>query len=269
MILAAFFFLPIIILAMLSFGPAQTLGWPSFTSMSLANYLYIFRTPFYISAIVRTISLALEITLVSLVIGYPTAFIISKSKYREVVTVLLIVPMFVSILVLQYGWMIILGSNGVLNNLLIDSGLIKSPLRILFTYNGEVVGGIHFVLPYVILALLTVLANIDETVVEASQNLGASGWRTFVSVIFPLSSPGIIAAVSISLSLSTSLFVVPALLGGDANQVLSTAIYQAAGFSQWGIASATAVVTSLINMGIVVVFFLFALRLSKHMGIRS
>lgn len=132
-------------------------------------------------------------TAMSLVLGYPTAFYMArtKSRMKQVMMIVILFPFLVSAVVRSYGWMVILGTNGLLNQLLQSLGLISAPLKILNTETAVIIGMIHLLVPYMVLSLVGVLQSIDPNVEYAAYSLGASPLQTFSKVVFPLSLPGL------------------------------------------------------------------------------
>ena len=156
-------------------------------------------------------------TLVSLLLGYPTAYYMARTRSRmlKVMMVFILFPFLVSAVVRSYGWMVSLGKNGLLNQFLLGLGLVQKPLSILNTETAVIIGMIHLLIPYMILSLVGVLQSIDPNVEYAAYSLGANPAETFCKVIFPLSLPGIISGCVMVFTMSMPSYVTPRLQGGS------------------------------------------------------
>jgi putative spermidine/putrescine transport system permease protein len=196
--------------------------------LSLDNYVKFLGDPFYLGILGRTLRLGLLVTLATLVLGYPVAYHLSRSggRRRAYLTLLVLAPLLVSVVVRSFGWLVILGPNGLVNSTLVRLGVVSDPLRLLYSESAIVVGLTHVFLSFMVLSVAAALQRIDPALTRAAQNLGASPARTFWRVIFPLSLPGVAAGSLIVFTLSTSAFITPALLGGPRVKVMSYLAYQ-------------------------------------------
>ncbi len=222
---------------------------------SLGSYLKLLTDPFYHEILLRTVLLSLVVTVVSAVLGYPAAYLLARtrSRYRGLLMIATIFPFLVSALVRSYGWMVWLGNNGVLNQLLRALNLVEEPIKLMYDIKGVGIGLVHILLPYMILSLAGILQTIDPALEDASHSLGAGGWSTFRRVIFPLSLPGLIAGTVLVFSISMTAFVTPQLLGGPTVKVMSTMVYQNVQVTfDWPMAAALATALLVVTMGIVV-----------------
>jgi putative spermidine/putrescine transport system permease protein len=191
---------------------------------SLDNYFRFFTTPFFYGNFLKTLEIAAVVTALTLILGYPVAYYISKSRrFQGLLMLLIFFPVLISTVIQSFGFMIVLGRSGAVNNILIGLGLISDPLPLLYNMNGIIIGLTQHLLPYMILPLLASLVNIDNSLVEAAKNLGAGRIRIFLTVIFPLSLPGVFAGASIVITGSIAMFVIPSLLGG-AEKVMSVMV---------------------------------------------
>lgn len=196
---------------------------------TLALYREFIARPDYIWIYVRTIAVSLVVTFLSIVVGYPIAFGIWRHKgNRNVLMILVILPWLVSIVVRTYGWIVILGPRGLVNELLKWVGVIESPIRLMFNTTGVVIGLVHVLVPFMIISILTVLLHLDRSLDEASKSLGARPWHGFLRVTLPLSVPGIISGSILVFLMSTGAIVTPILLGGVQDRMVGTQIYQEA-----------------------------------------
>lgn len=172
--------------------------------------------PIYFDVFQKSVVIALAATAVSLLIGYPTAYAISKlpPRWRLVALVLVVVPFWTNFLIRIYAWIVLLNSQGLLNDALIGTGITDERFTLLYTPGAVVVGLTYAYLPLMILPIYAAVERIDHELVEASANLGANRFRTFVSVQLPLTLPGAITGCILVFVPSLGNFVVPELLGG-------------------------------------------------------
>ncbi len=179
-------------------------------------YIKFLTDPFYLKVLWRTVWISLVCTGVSLLFGYPTAYFLARtrSRMKNMLLIVTIFPFLVSAVVRAYGWQVILGKRGIVNQFLMAVGLVHKPLVILNTWMAVVIGMVHLLIPYMILSIAGVIQNIDPNVEYASYSLGCNKRETFWKVIFPLSAPGIISGCILVFTLSITSFVTPQLLGG-------------------------------------------------------
>lgn len=222
-----FFLLPLFFLFITSFKTFDA-GSGIGSEWTFQNYIKFISDPFYLSVVWRTVKIALLTTLASIIISYPVAFQISRAsgRVKNYLTLLVLSPLLISMVIRCYGWVILLSNNGVVNNTLINLGWIDQPLTLLYTELSVVIGMVHVLLPYMVLSIMGSLERIDPSVIRASQNLGASSFKTFFSVLLPLTLPGIFAGSVMVFSLSVSSFVTPAILGGPQVKVMSYLTYE-------------------------------------------
>ncbi|CAB3880372.1 ABC transporter permease [Achromobacter sp. ACM02] len=193
----------------------------------LGNFASFFARADYVAVLLRTIGIALVVTLFSVLVGYPIAYAISRYRgNRNLLMMLVITPWLVSVVVRTYGWVVILGPKGTLNSLLLSLGLIDTPMRLIFNMTGVVIGLVHVFCPFFIVSVLAVLLHLDRALDEASQTLSAGPVKTFMHVTLPLSLPGVITGAMLVYLLSTGAIVTPLLLGGVRDGMLATQIYQ-------------------------------------------
>ncbi len=195
----------------------------------------------YLNILKATIIVSLKVTAISLLLGYPTAYFMArtKSKLKNVLMIVIIFPFLVSAVVRSYGWMVILGGRGLLNQLLLAIGLIQQPLVILNTSTAVIIGLVHLLIPYMILSITGVIQNIDRNLERAAYSLNASPLQTFFRVILPLSAPGIISGCILVFTMSMTSYVTPKLLGGSKFRMMSTMVFQEVNINfNWGFASA-------------------------------
>ena len=235
----------------------------------LSDFVDFFGDPFYRNILWVTLWVSLVSTAISLVLGYPTAFYMArtKSRMKQVMMIVILFPFLVSAVVRSYGWMVILGTNGLLNQLLQSLGLISAPLKILNTETAVIIGMIHLLVPYMVLSLVGVLQSIDPNVEYAAYSLGASPLQTFSKVVFPLSLPGIISGCVLVFTMSMTSYVTPKLLGGSKFRMMATMVVQQINVNfDWGAASAISYILLAVILLVQVVVVLCTSRYMKRMG---
>jgi len=196
--------------------------------LTTVNYVRFFTDAFYLSVLGRTLKLALMVSVICLVASWPIAYQLSRTggRLRVYLTLIVLAPLLISVVVRTFGWVVILGPNGLVNSALQAMGLTSGPIRLLFTEGAVVLGMVHVLMPFMILSVTAALDNIDPSLDRAARNLGASSARTLMRVTVPLSLPGVLAGTVIVFGLSASAFVTPAVLGGSGLKYMSSLIYQ-------------------------------------------
>jgi putative spermidine/putrescine transport system permease protein len=227
--LAIFFALPAIALTTYSFltqSPQGIVGLP----VTLEHYRHFFGTPLYAHVLWTTLRISLCVTVIAALLAYPVALVMVRSgpMAARVITIIVIAPLVVSVVVRTYGWQVILGSGptGVLNWILLSTGLIRAPLRLLYTEGAVVVGSLHVFFPIMVLPLASALGKIDPSIEDAAKTLGANSWRSFRRITLPLSLPGLAVGCTLVFSLTAGSFVTPAILGGTSAQMLGMLVDQ-------------------------------------------
>ena len=239
------------------------------TENGTADFTEFFTDPFYLDILWTTIRVSLVSTAVSLLLGYPTAYYMARttSRLKQAMVIVILFPFLVSAVVRSYGWMVILGTNGLLNQLLLGLGLISEPLKLLNTEAAVIIGMIHLLIPYMILSLVGVLQSIDPNVEYAAYSLGASPMTTFRKVVFPLSTPGIISGCVLVFTMSMTSYVTPKLLGGSKFRMMATMAVQEINVNfDWGAASAISYILLAVILAVQVVVVLVTGRYMKRMG---
>ena len=221
--MAAFFLVPFFIVVIASFQDKAG-DW------SLANYARILGDSYYPNVLYVTFKLSLLATLISFLIGYPIAYyivnVVRSRAARRLCYILVIMPLFTSNIVRSFGWMILLGRQGLVNTTLMALGLTERPVPILFTELSIIIGLTYILVPFMVLTVAGVLQTIDKSLVEAALDLGASRFVTFVKVTFPLSLPGVVAGSLIVFTLAVSAYVVPSIMSGGRTVVMAMSIFE-------------------------------------------
>ena len=212
-------------------------------TLHLSNFLRLFQDNLYILAYLNSLKIAFISTVFALLIGYPIAYFIARSsdRWRNVFLMLIILPFWSSFLLRVYAWIGFLKNEGVINNFLEWVGVIHAPIPMIQTDFAVYVGIVYTYLPFMILPLYTNLVKLDESLLEASADLGARPFRTFMSITLPLSMPGIVAGSMLVFIPAIGEYVIPSLLGGPGTLMIGRVLFDEF-FSNrdWPMASALA-----------------------------
>jgi ABC-type spermidine/putrescine transport system permease subunit I len=189
-------------------------------------YAQLLGDDIYARVFANTFVIALVVTVVALVIAFPVAFALTRlaRTWRSVVFACVLLPLWISVLVRTFSWMLLLERNGPVNRFVVASGLADQPLSLLFNHTAVLIGMVHVLLPYAVLPIYAALVRIDPALLRASEGLGASGLTTFLRVLLPLSLSGVATAATFVFLLSLGFFITPALLGGASSLTLSMLI---------------------------------------------
>ena len=207
--------LPILYMFLLSFLSRAEVWGVDFT-FTLDNYKKILE-PLYLNTFAESIKLALFSTGLIVLIGYPYGYIMARMSavWKKRMLLLIMIPFLTSALIRLYGWIIVFRSNGVLDKILMGLQITDAPLKLLYSYPAVVVGMVYSLLPFMILAVYSSAEKLDFTLVEASRDLGASAFKAFWTVSFPLTLPGLLSGVVLSFIPSMGLFFIADILGGN------------------------------------------------------
>ncbi len=209
--------LPALLLFLLLFGvPVIRLLYLGLEGGTLQHYIKALTGSVYQQIFLLTFQISVAVTAITLILGYPVAYWLSTTGrlWRTVGFVLVLLPLWTSILVRTYAWMVLLGRNGIFNQTLISLGLIQEPIAFLYNFSGVLIGMVHVLLPFMILPLYAAFRRLDPRLVEAAQGLGAGSWRIFTRIYLPLTRTGIVAGCSLVFVTSLGFYITPALLGG-------------------------------------------------------
>jgi spermidine/putrescine transport system permease protein len=221
-------------------------------SFSIQSYVQLIN-PDYLLVLLRSTMLAGITTFVCLIVGYPFAWFTCRlqSRYRLLLLILIMIPFWTNSLIRTYAVRIIIGAKGIVNKLLLASGVIESPIRLMYTDTAVLLGLVYLMLPFMILPLYANIEKLDYRLVEASRDLGAGPFNTFIAVIFPLTLPGIVAGCIMVFVPTMGLFYVASLLGGSKKLLIGNLIQHQFLVSQnWPLGSAmsTALIGILVAM---------------------
>ncbi len=199
---------------------------------TLANFSDLYK-PIYLTAFWNTFWLSVQTTVFTLLVAYPLAYALVRTRNKSVKATILIIaitPLFLGEVVRTYSWIIVLGNSGFINAILMKSGIIDTPIAMMFTRFGVLVALVHVTIPVVVLMLSAALSHIDRDYEKAAESLGAGPVRTFFTITLPLSMPGIIAGMTTAFAWTFSAFATPQMIGGGRVHTVSTLVYQL-GFS--------------------------------------
>ena len=238
--------------------PLLSIIWPTFYdgAFTFESYASFFSSSFNLSILWRTVKLSLIVTLFTIILGLPTAYYISRTgkKWRSLLMGFVLFPLLTNSVVRSFAWINILGTNGIVNQFLLNTGLISQPLKLLYTEFAIVIGSIYLFLPLMITTLVGILENIDTEMIEAAETLGANPLVAFVKVIWPLSIPGVIVGSILVFTGTFTAYTTPQLLGGNQNMMMSTFLYQQAmSLGNWqsaGVIALIMIVTTILVMNV-------------------
>jgi putative spermidine/putrescine transport system permease protein len=253
-LLALIYVYPVVSLLLIS---VQAPHW------SFSYYTRILSDPITIPVLIKTFELAAEVTLLCAVFGYPLAYLMARSgpRWQKVIALLVVIPLWTSVLVRAYAWIVLLGRNGVINQLLTWLDLIKEPLPLLYNKGSVCVGMMHVMLPLFVLPLYGVMKRIDFRLVMAAQSLGSTRMASFFLIVLPRSIPGIAAGASLVFIFSLGFYVTPALLGGLQDLTYVMLIEkQVSELLNWEIGAAMSVLLMVVMLIFCIVLSLVATR---------
>jgi len=260
-----FLWLPAIFIGMFFVGPILVVVGRSFVdpAWGVGNYAEIFFSDVYLRVLSNTLSTALIVALLCLLIAYPLAYVMNKAhgSVLAVMTSIVVISLWTSVVIRSYAWMVIFQRRGVLNDFLTSTGLSDSAINFLPGTLAVNVGMVHIMLPFMVLPLLSNMKSIDPSLVAAAGVMGANPWQSFRKVFLPLSLPGVGAGSALVFMMSLGFFVTPALLGGPRHLMAAVLIEQQANrMLNWGLASALASVLLIVT----VVLYLVYLRVLRY-----
>jgi putative spermidine/putrescine transport system permease protein len=222
------------------------------------NYIRFFTDPFYVNIFFTTLRVALICTALCLVLGFPLAYVLARtqSRYKNIMIMLVVLPLFVGNAVRAAGWMTLFGSRGFLNVTLMKLGIVAEPLQIMFTEGAVIAGIVAVNLPYMVLTLQSVIEGISRNVEEAAFSLGAGPLTMFRRVLWPLALPGIIAGTILTFILGMNAYATPVLLGGPKFKMMGPLVFGQFQLNNWPfgaaisfiLMTATLVLTAIANL---------------------
>ncbi len=221
-----FFVVPLTLVLAVSFASRGTYGGIEWTG-TLANYTSIL-DPLYLRVFWRSLWIAVLTTVVCLFLGFPLAYLIARApkRWQSLLLLLVIIPFWTNFLVRTYAWMFILRTEGLLNTISLEIGLIDQPLNLLFTDTAVIIGLVYGYLPFMVLPLYAALERLDPAMIEAARDLYATSRQVFTRVILPLAKPGVVAGCLLVFIPTIGAYVTPDLLGGARTLMIGNLIQQ-------------------------------------------
>lgn len=235
----------------------SALAGPDQTVVGATQYVKFLTDRTSLEILLDTIVLGAQVTGLTLVLGYPLAWVVHRSppRLQPLLVFAIILPLLTSVVVRTFAWIVLLGRQGIVNDVLLRLGLIDAPLRLLFNKIGVLVALTQVLMPMMVLPLVTALGRVDPSLSEASAALGAGAWRTFFRVVLPLTRPGIIAGCVLTYAGAVSAFITHTLIGGQRLVFMPFFIYeQAIVLRDWPMAAAMSVIF-LVSVLVVVLSF--------------
>ena len=229
---------------------------------TFANFIDLLK-PLYARVFFDTVVICFLTAASTLIIGYPLAYALVRTQSAVIKSILLVIvvtPLFLGEVVRTYSWIIVLGNNGFINSILLNSGIIRQPVQFMFTTFGVIVALVHVTMPVMVIMLAAGLSHIDRDYQRAAESLGAGPIRVFLTVTLPLSMPGVIAGVTTAFAWTFSAFATPQLIGGGRVNMISNLVYQL-GFASFNFPFAASLCVAGLALTIVV---LSTLRLASR-----
>ena len=228
----------------------------------------------YRTILFGTLQLSFGVAFACILVGYPAAYFLASCppRNRTLLLLLILTPLWVSVLVRTFGWIVVLGREGLVNSLLIGAGVIDGPLQMLYTRGAVYIAMVQVLLPVAILVMFSTMTTINRSLLMASRILGASPWRGFVHIFLPLSAGGAINAWMLTFVLALGFFITPALVGGPKETMIANLIATQITLTlDWGLGSALGVVLLIAGFAVVggiALLFRRVTTLSGHGGSR-
>ena len=222
----------------------------------LSNYTRFFEQDAYLRVLANTFWIAVVTTVVCLMIGFPFAYLMAivPGRIAGLLLIAVLLPFWSSVLVRTFAWQVILRDTGIINNFLLDVGVVAEPLPLVRTTTGVIIGMTHILLPFMVLPIWAVLRRVDPEYGRAAANLGASPATAFRRIVLPLSLPGVLAGCLLVFVLALGFYITPALLGGPRDQMISQLIVEQVDRRlDWGFATAMSVLLMAATFGILLV----------------
>lgn len=262
--MSVFFVIPMLIVLSYAFLTKGTYGGVEMI-FTMKNF-NVFFEPVFLKILFRTIYISVVVTVVTVILAIPTAYFIARSKFRQELLILVIIPFWTNFLIRIYAWISILGSNGFLNTFLIKLGIIETPLKLLYNTGSVILITVYTSLPFAILPLYAIIEKFDFSLVEAARDLGATNSQAFRKVFLPNIKSGIITAILFTFIPAMGSYAVPKLVGGTQATMLGNIIAQHLTVTRnWPLASAISAMLILVT-SIALLIFMRAEKNSKEVS---
>lgn len=254
---------PVVVMFIMSFRLKE--GYEVTNIFTLTYYRQFIENPLYWKILFKSFRMALIVSIMAILLGYPLAYFISRklTKFRDLLFMMIITPLWISYIVRIIAWRTILGNKGLINSFLMAIGLTKEPLQF-FLYNqvAVIITLTYIAVPFVFIPLYTILERIPKNLINAASDLGANEFRTFLHVILPISAPGLLTGFMLAFIVALGDYIIPAQLGGAGGMMFGNIIWSQFGFAaNWPLGS---------SMGFIL-FFIAAivLTLTQKFGSRE
>jgi len=267
-ILAFSYFAPMLWVVRMAFNRFIGGGGIELT-FSVDSFAEIFTDPYYLRVAGTTLALGCWVSVLTVVVAYPLALFLARttSKYKGLLTMFAIAPMLVSSVARTYGWMVVLGNQGLINTVLGGLGLTDAPVQLSNNFLGVVIALVQIFLPYAVLAMSSGFGRLDADLELAAASLGAGRITRFLRITLPLTLPGVLTATLLVFVLTISAYVTPRLIGGGRVFVLAAEIYdQATNQLNWPLAAALSVVLIVIFGTAISLYQVLQKRVEKRMS---
>lgn len=277
--LAAFFLLPFLIVFKISlsddavaqppyapifnFTEGWAALWEKLAQLDFENYAFVLGDWLYVYSYMQSVMLAALATALLILVGYPVAYAIARSPrgLRPILLLLVILPFFTSFLIRVYAWIGILSREGLLNQALLSLGVTSQPLEILATNTAVVIGMVYSYFPFMVLPLYAALERMDDSLLEAAADLGATPSQAFWRITVPVSAPGIVAGALLCFIPAVGEFVIPDLLGGSDTQMIGRTVWNEFAVNRsWSVSSALAILILLVLLIPILIYQRMQLR---------
>lgn len=221
-----FVFLPIGYIVYLSFQERARV-WGFVNEFTLENYMKILE-PVYLKTFIESLKLAVITTICVILLGYPYGYFIAKmnTKAKRVMMILLMLPFWINSLIRLNGWVIVFRANGILDKILMATGLTQRPIKLLYSYPAVVFGMIYALIPFMILSVYSNVEKMDWTLVEAARDMGASSRKAFLTITLPMTMPGLLSGIVLTFIPSMGLFFIADILGGNKIVLIGSTIHE-------------------------------------------
>jgi putative spermidine/putrescine transport system permease protein len=233
-------------------GELMKPGW------TLESYIKFFHDPYFLKILWRTIYIAFLSTVISLILGFPMAYMLARtrSRFKSFIIMLIVFPLLIGNIIRDIGWLSMFSESGLINKLLLDWGLIHHPIQFVNTPLAVIIGITNVVLPYMILTLQSVLERIDLALEEAAYDLGASRFTVTKSILLPLAMPGILVGTLFVFVLSMNAYTTPLIIGGPHVKMMAPELYsQITQVSNWPMGATMAVILIVVTLAMSGVYY--------------
>ncbi|ACP22511.1 AttA2-like ABC transporter, permease protein (plasmid) [Sinorhizobium fredii NGR234] len=248
--------------------PVSRLVALSFSGGSLDHFRRIFTEPLHLGVLLSTIEVAFVVAISSLVLGFPVAYLMARLRkgLAMAVAACVFIPLWTSVLIRSYAWVVLLQRNGIVNELLLGMGVTEGPLKLIYTQSAVILAMTHVLMPFMILPIYSALRALPPDYIRAARNLGAGPVRAFVAVTLPLSLPGVFAGSVMCFVLALGFYITPALVGGPGSMLMATLIgQQTTVLLDWPFAAALSTMLLAVTL-LFVLLFRRTLSLSKGLN---